>query len=135
MDQVTALSVCEGFDPPLRGGGGLLKESSGVGRVSMPSRYNPDPYVFRQKLIQMGWAETGGLMKYIVGRIDERTLMEIEFGAGIGRPISLRIDNCFIKTHKPVMDDARYRIFDTMKDYRNWCKENLPDWLGYGDGG
>lgn len=22
--------------------------------------------------------------------------------------------------------------FDTTADYRRWCKENLPDWLGYG---
>ena len=33
---------------------------------------------------------------------------------------------------KPVMDDAPYRTFDTMEDYRRWCEENLPDWLGYG---
>jgi hypothetical protein len=30
------------------------------------------------------------------------------------------------------MDDASYRSFDTMEDYRHWCEENLPDWLGYG---
>ena len=38
----------------------------------------------------------------------------------------------FIKTYKPVMDDAKYRSFDTMADYRKWCEENLPSWLGYG---
>jgi len=21
--------------------------------------------------------------------------------------------------------------FDTMEEYRQWCKNNLPDWLGY----
>lgn len=72
-------------------------------------------------------------MKYIIGRADERTLMEIEFEASIGRPLPLRIDNSFIKTYKPVMDDKPYRIFDTTKDYRRWCRENLPEWLGYGD--
>jgi len=30
-----------------------------------------------------------------------------------------------------VLDDAPFRAFDTMEDYRRWCEENLPDWLGY----
>jgi hypothetical protein len=38
----------------------------------------------------------------------------------------------FIHTYKPVMDDAKYRSFDTMEEYRRWCEENLPSWLGYG---
>ena len=25
-----------------------------------------------------------------------------------------------------------FRAFATMADYRRWCEENLPDWLGYG---
>jgi hypothetical protein len=29
------------------------------------------------------------------------------------------------------LDDADYRSFDSMEEYRRWCKENLPDWLGY----
>lgn len=29
------------------------------------------------------------------------------------------------------MDDADYRSFDTMDEYRQWCKDNLPGWLGY----
>ena len=38
----------------------------------------------------------------------------------------------FIKTYKPVLDDAPFRSFDTMADYRAWCEANLPEWLGYG---
>ena len=38
----------------------------------------------------------------------------------------------FIRTYKPVLDDASYRAFDTMEDYRVWCEKNLPEWLGYG---
>jgi hypothetical protein len=38
----------------------------------------------------------------------------------------------FIKTYKPVLDDAPYRSFDTLAEYRQWCEENLPSWLGYG---
>lgn len=29
------------------------------------------------------------------------------------------------------MDDAGYRSFDTTAEYRLWCNENLPSWLGY----
>jgi len=38
----------------------------------------------------------------------------------------------YIRTYKPVLDDAVYRSFDTTEDYRTWCEENLPEWLGYG---
>ena len=55
-----------------------------------------------------------------------------EFEAAARRPLATRFRYAFIKTYKPVMDDARYRAFDTMEDYRRWCEENLPDWLGYG---
>ncbi len=34
--------------------------------------------------------------------------------------------------YKPVLDDAPFRAFDNTADYRRWCEENLPDWLGYG---
>ena len=55
-----------------------------------------------------------------------------EFEAAARRPLEQRFRYAFIKTYKPVMDDARYRAFDTMADYRRWCEENLPSWLGYG---
>jgi hypothetical protein len=54
-----------------------------------------------------------------------------EFEAAARRSLEERFKYSFIKTYKPVMDDAPYRSFDTMKDYRRWCEENLPDWLGY----
>jgi hypothetical protein len=54
-----------------------------------------------------------------------------EFEAAARRPLRTRLDYSFIKTYKPVMDDASYRSFDTMEDYRRWCEENLPRWLGY----
>jgi hypothetical protein len=55
-----------------------------------------------------------------------------EFEAAARRPLKMRFRYAFIKTYKPVMDDARFRAFDTMEQYRRWCQENLPDWLGYG---
>ena len=55
-----------------------------------------------------------------------------EFEAAARRPLSVRFRYAFIKTYKPVLDDASYRSFDTMAEYRRWCEENLPEWLGYG---
>jgi hypothetical protein len=55
-----------------------------------------------------------------------------EFEAASRRPLEQRMRYAFIKTYKPVLDDAPYRSFDTMEQYRQWCEQNLPDWLGYG---
>ena len=55
-----------------------------------------------------------------------------EFEAASKRPLEIRMRYAFIRTYKPVMDDAMFRAFDTTADYRKWCEENLPDWLGYG---
>jgi hypothetical protein len=55
-----------------------------------------------------------------------------EFQAAARRPLETRMRYAFIHTYKPVLDDASYRSFDTMADYRRWCEENLPTWLGYG---
>lgn len=57
---------------------------------------------------------------------------EQEFEAAARRPLKLRMRYAFIKTYKPVMDDAPYRSFESMEEYRRWCEENLPSWLGYG---
>ena len=54
-----------------------------------------------------------------------------EFEAARRRPFDQHVNNSFIKTYKPVMDNAEYRSFETMEEYRRWCKENVPDWLGY----
>jgi len=55
-----------------------------------------------------------------------------EFEAAARRPLETRLDYAFIRTYKPVLDGASYRLFHTMEDYRRSCEENLPDWLGYG---
>jgi len=74
------------------------------------------------------------------GRVEDRAVEEpailpewmAEFEAAARRPLETRFRYAFIHTHKPVMDDAPFRAFDTTADYRRWCEENLPDWLGYG---
>lgn len=55
-----------------------------------------------------------------------------EFEAAARRPLATRLRYAFIRTYKPVLDDARYRAFSTMADYREWCDRHLPPWLGYG---
>jgi hypothetical protein len=65
--------------------------------------------------------------------VDAQTIREWEeeFEAARRRPLEQRIKYAFIHTYKPVLDDAPFRVFDTMEQYRRWCEENLPDWLGY----
>jgi hypothetical protein len=57
-----------------------------------------------------------------------------EFEAAARRPLRQRFRYAFIRTYKPVLDDAPYRSFETLAEYRAWCDANLPAWLGYGTG-
>lgn len=54
------------------------------------------------------------------------------FEAAARRPLHARLRYAFIHTYKPVLDDAPFRAFETMEQYRRWCEANLPSWLGYG---
>ncbi len=49
----------------------------------------------------------------------------------MGRPLEQRIKYGFFRQYKPVLDDAPYRIFKTMREYREWADKNLPRYLGY----
>ena len=55
-----------------------------------------------------------------------------DFEAARRRSLKARMEYAFIYTYKPVLDDQPFRSFTTMKEYRKWCEENLPSWLGYG---
>ena len=55
-----------------------------------------------------------------------------EFERAQRRGLKANIAHGFVKTYKPVLDDGRRRSFDTMAQYRAWCEESLPPWLGYG---
>lgn len=39
-----------------------------------------------------------------------------EFEAAARRPLALRMKYAFIRTYKPVMDDEKFRAFDTMEE-------------------
>ena len=54
----------------------------------------------------------------------------LDFEAARRRPLKRRMA-MFFRTRKPILDDAPYRAFDSTADYRRWCNENLPLWLGY----
>jgi hypothetical protein len=62
---------------------------------------------------------------------DEKSIWQEEFEAAARRPLATHLKYAFIKTYKPVLDDADYRAFNTMQEYRDWCEKNLPSWLGY----
>ncbi len=62
----------------------------------------------------------------------ERRSWLLEFEAAARRPLAERLRYAFVKTYKPVLDDAPYRSFETMEEYRQWCESELPSWLGYG---
>ncbi len=63
----------------------------------------------------------------------EQQEWEREFDAAARRSLRERMRYSFVYNYKPVLDDAPDRAFDTMAQYRQWCKENLPEYLGYGD--
>lgn len=48
------------------------------------------------------------------------------------RPLAVRIKYGFNQVYKPVLDDAPWRSFPTTAEYRRWCAENLPEYLGLG---
>jgi hypothetical protein len=50
---------------------------------------------------------------------------------GMARSIEQRIKYGFCYVYKPVLDDAPYRVFDSMAEYREWCEKSLPVYLGY----
>jgi len=63
--------------------------------------------------------------------MSEREQNWCEFEAMARRPLSQRIKYGFVYTYKPVLDDVPYRSFESMKEYRDWCDQNLPKWLGF----
>jgi hypothetical protein len=49
------------------------------------------------------------------------------------RSVEDRMRYGFNYVYKPVLDDAKWRSFESMEEYRKWCRENLPEYLGYGE--
>ena len=66
------------------------------------------------------------------GKDEQREEWFQDFEAARSRSLKERWDYSFIHTYKPILDDAPYRVFSSLEDYRKWCEKNLPAWLGYG---
>jgi hypothetical protein len=49
----------------------------------------------------------------------------------LDRDVVTRIRYGFCHVHKPVLDDVPVRAFATMAEYRRWCDQALPSYLGY----
>ncbi len=62
---------------------------------------------------------------------DEHALFQEQCVRHMQRSIEDRLRFGFYRSYKPVLDDAPYRSFETMAEYRKWCDEKLPRYLGY----
>ena len=68
---------------------------------------------------------------YKIGKASELDHLMLDFLDGVSRSVDERITLGFIPLKLPVIDEAAYRIFETMKEYREWSEQNLPAYLGY----
>ncbi len=50
----------------------------------------------------------------------------------LARSIEARMRYGFCYVYKPVLDNAAWRSFNSTAEYRQWCQDNLPVYLGYG---
>ena len=48
------------------------------------------------------------------------------------RSVADRIRYGFTYEYRPIFDDALWRSFDSMEEYREWCDKHFPKYLGYG---
>jgi hypothetical protein len=68
---------------------------------------------------------------YHIGRLSEEEALRLDFSDGLSRSVHERIELGFILIKLPVVDEERYRIFNSTKEYRKWANQNLSRWLGY----
>jgi len=68
---------------------------------------------------------------YKIGKTREIENLMLDFLDGLSRTVDDRIGLGFIPLKLPVVDEAAYRIFETIEEYRQWSDQNLPAYLGY----
>ncbi|CAN5304775.1 hypothetical protein BH23VER1_BH23VER1_15030 [soil metagenome] len=49
----------------------------------------------------------------------------------MARPVETRMKYGFCRVHRPVLDTPGVRVFESTADYRQWCAEHLPAYLGF----
>ncbi len=76
------------------------------------------------------WQAARGLV-YSAVRASEELQWREECRRQLARDVATRIKYGFCHVHKPVLDDEPVRAFGTMAEYRQWCEEALPPYLGY----
>jgi hypothetical protein len=64
-------------------------------------------------------------------QISEEEAWREQCRRGLERDVVTRIKYGFCHVHKPVLDDAPFRAFRTMAEYRDSCERSLPAYLGY----
>ena len=64
---------------------------------------------------------------------DELSDFRAQCERNLARSLAERMRYGFCSVYKPVLDDAEWRSFDSMAEYREWCREHLPVYLGYGE--
>lgn len=52
------------------------------------------------------------------------------FEASLKKSPKQRIIEGFIYNPQPILNDIPYRSWGKMEDYKLWCKNNLPKYLG-----
>ena len=72
------------------------------------------------------WSALGGCLVVGEGRRSEAEAGE---WTSFFRCLSARFKT--VPTNGFAPDDGTVRTFNTMREYRQWCNERLPDWLGY----
>ncbi len=70
-------------------------------------------------------------LQYRIGKMTEAEQDAFDFSDSLSRTVEERIQLGFIPLKLPIVDDAPYRIFDTVAAYRAWAAEKLPVYLGY----
>ena len=70
-------------------------------------------------------------LRYKIGKTPEKECLDLDFWDGLSRSTEERIDLGLLPVKLPVIDDAPYRIFETMKEYSKWAEKTLPRYLGY----
>ena len=64
---------------------------------------------------------------------DDLETFRLQCERNLQRSVEERMRYGFCYVYKPVLDDAPWRSFDSTAAYRKWCRDNLPQYLGYGE--
>jgi hypothetical protein len=68
---------------------------------------------------------------YKIGKSSEIEQLMLDYEDGLSRTVHERISLGLLPLNLPVVNQAAYRIFETLEDYRLWSDTNMPAYLGY----